>query len=523
MDIPEIVISGKPISLDTARLPFNGRVRISVTDDIKAKVAAGESVIQRAIEREQTVYGVNTGFGKLADQRISLNDLEELQRRLLASHMVGVGGPLADAVVRATMVIKVICLAQGHSGVRQLTVDSLCQLINHDVLPVVPSQGSVGASGDLAPLAHMAAVLTGVGNVRVDGVQMPAVDGLRRCGLRPLTLAPKEGLALINGTQVSTALCLSGLFDAENVLNAAVKAGALTIEAVAGRPAAFDDRIQQVRRQVGQVCVADALRKLLQHSTILETYLEGRRVQDPYSIRCMPQVMGAAFDLLVFAGSILQREVNAVSDNPLVFPDDDVVLSGGNFHGQPVAHAADIIAMAMCEIGSLSERRTTVLLDPGMSRLPPFLTTDAGLNSGFQVAQVTAAALVAETRSRAFPASVDSIPTGGGQEDHVSMATHAARRLKEMGDNVAYIVAIELLAAAQGADLRGAQGLAEGTRHVYDRVRGISAYLSVDRALSNDIEGVAAFVRGGELDGHVQLRIQDHCRFEPDFTGPAPA
>ncbi|MFF4773640.1 histidine ammonia-lyase [Microtetraspora fusca] len=507
-------ISARGVDLDMLRRPFEGPVQVRLADEVLARVDRGREVIDAAIARGDTIYGVNTGFGKLADRRISPDDLLELQRRLIVSHMTGVGEPLADDVVRAMLLVKLACLVQGHSGVRRDVVLALQALINADVLPVVPSQGSVGASGDLAPLSHMAAVLTGQGRVRVRGEETDALSGLEIAGVSPLVLGPKEGVALINGTQASTALALRALFAAEAVFNAAVAAGALSLEAVAGRPAALDPRIQRIRRQHGQIRVAAALRRLVEDSPILAEEFPGRRLQDPYCMRCQPQVMGAAFDLMQFAADILLREANSVSDNPLIFPDEAEILSGGNFHGQPVAYAADIIALALCEIGSLSERRTAMLNDTGMSGLPPFLVKDAGLNCGYQLAQVTSAALVAENRALAAPNSVDSIPTSAGQEDHVSMATHASRRVHRMAVNAAYVVAVELLCAAQGVDLRAEGRTAPGTRPVYDLVRAEAPYLDADRVLAPEMEAVQSLVLGGAFLTHGDVRYADEAGTE---------
>jgi histidine ammonia-lyase len=502
-----LVLTPDGVDLDDLRLPFDGPMTVELDPATVERIEGGQGVIAAAIERGDTIYAVNTGFGKLADVRIGPDDLLELQRRLIASHMVGVGEPLADEVVRAMLLLKITCAAQGHSGVRRVVVDTLVAMLNADVLPVVPAQGSVGASGDLAPLSHMAGALTGLGRVRVHGQELSAAEGLELAGVEPLVLGPKEGVALINGTQASTALALRALFAAEATLNAGLAAGALTMEAVAGRPSALDARIQQIRRQPGQVRVAAQLRRLVADSPVLAEEFPGRRLQDPYSLRCQPQVMGAALDLLQFAAGTLEREANSVSDNPLIFPADDVILSGGNFHGQPVAYAADIIALALCEIGSLSERRTAVMMDASMSGLAPFLIGSAGLNSGFLMAQVTSAALVAENRALATPCSVDSIPTSAGQEDHVSMATHASRRCYTMAVNAAYVVAIELLSAAQGADLRSrgtlvdgtGDVLADGSRGVYEMVRKIADFLSEDRVLAGEIEQVQAQVLGNAL------------------------
>ncbi|WP_309133158.1 histidine ammonia-lyase [Brevibacterium sp.] len=504
---PTIVLSPAGATLDDLRHPFEGPVRIEISAEADARIRRSHEVITGIIENGDVIYGVNTGFGRLADRRISQEDLRELQKRVVFSHIVGVGDPLPDPVIRGTMVVKLLSLCQGHSGIRREVLDLLVGMVNHDILPVVPSQGSVGASGDLAPLSHIAGVMLGAGTVRIRGQEYEAVEGLSSCGLEPVVLGPKEGVALINGVQVSTALALQGLFRAEKVFNAALAAGSLTMEATAGRQTALDDRIQQIRRQPGQIRTATALRRLVADSGVLDREFEGRRLQDPYSLRCMPQVMGACLDLLETAACTLEREANAVSDNPLVFPDDDLVLSGGNFHGQPVAFAADQIAMALCEIGSLSERRTAMLTDTSMSGLPPFLIEGGGLNSGFMLAQVTSAALVAENRSRAFPNSVDSIPTSAGQEDHVSMATHAGTRLEPMSRNAAYVVAIELLAGAQGSDLRSSGADAPALKPVYARVRDRSRHLDQDRALSVDMELVADDILDGDYlgDGGIVL------------------
>lgn len=505
-----ITITGEHVGLDVLRDVFRGPVRIELAPSAIANLERAHKVIVDAIERGDVVYAVNTGYGKLADRRISPDDLLEMQRRNVLSHMVGVGEPLADELVRGLMVVKLIGLARGHSGLRVEVAQRMVEMINADVMPVIPAQGSVGASGDLAPLAYLAGALIGEGHVRIDGVTYPAREGFAKAGLEPIVLGPKECAALINGVQASTAIAVSALFGAEAVLNAGLAAGALSLEATAGRPGVFDDRIQQVRGHVGQIRVAAALRALVADSPVLDIEFEGRRLQDPYCLRCQPQVMGAALDLLTFAANTLETEVNAVSDNPLMFPDDDVVLSGGNFHGQPVAYAADIIALALCEIGSISERRQAMLMDSSMSGLPPFLignTEGAGLNGGYMMAQVTSAALVAENRAKATPNSVDSIPTSAGQEDHVSMAMHASVRLASMVRNVGYVVAIELLCGAQGLDLRNGGKASPGNRGTYELVRGIADRLVDDRILSDEMEGVAARILASDFVGPVGVSV----------------
>lgn len=463
-------------------------------------VARSADIVDTIIAKGESVYGINTGFGKLANVRISDADLVTLQRNIVVSHAAGVGDPLPVPVVRLMMALKLASLAQGVSGVRISTVAHLAACLERGLIPVVPGQGSVGASGDLAPLAHMTAALMGIGAFFVDGVQIPAQEALERAGLTPLTLGPKEGLALLNGTQTSTALALAGLFQAERVFQAALVTGALSTDAARGSDRPFDSRIQAARGHRGQIEVAAALLSLMESSTIRASHLTNDdRVQDPYCLRCQPQVMGACLDLLRQAGATLEVEANGVSDNPLVFTDTGDVISGGNFHAEPVAFSADMIAMALCEIGSLSERRVAMLVDPALSGLPAFLTPRPGLNSGFMIPQVTAAALVSENKQRAFPASVDSIPTSANQEDHVSMAAHGARRLLAMAENAANVVAIELLTAAQGCDFHAPLVSGPRLEAVRARLRSVVPSLKDDRHFAPDIAAAAALVCTGSL------------------------
>ncbi len=418
-----------------------------------AAVAAGAAAVERILARGEPVYGINTGFGKLAGVRIAPADLVELQRNIVLSHAAGVGETASVPTTRLMMALKLGSLAQGASGVQPQTIALIEAMLARGLTPVVPSQGSVGASGDLAPLAHMAAAMIGVGEARIGDRIAPAAVALAEVGLEPITPRAKEGLALLNGTQFSTANALVGLFKAETLFGSALATGALSTDGARGSDTPFDARIHALRRHAGQIEVAAVLRALLKGSAIRASHLTGdERVQDPYCLRCQPQVMGACLDLLRQATATILTEANGVSDNPLIFPETDEALSGGNFHGQSVAFAADVIALAICEIGSLAERRIALLVDPTLSGLPAFLTPKPGLNSGFMIAQVTAAALVAENKTRAHPASVDSIPTSANQEDHVSMAAHGARRLASMADNAMSIVGIELLAAAQACD-----------------------------------------------------------------------
>ncbi|HET9652648.1 MAG TPA: histidine ammonia-lyase, partial [Usitatibacter sp.] len=441
---------------------------------------------------------INTGFGKLAQTHIASDQLELLQKNLILSHSVGVGPLLDDATVRLVMLLKIASLARGFSGVRTEVVDAMVALLNAGLYPCIPSKGSVGASGDLAPLAHMAAALMGLGTMRRDGRLVPATEGLAAAGLAPITLGPKEGLALLNGTQVSTALALQGLFAAESVFAAAMVAGALSVDAAMGSDTPFDERIHELRGHLGQIECAATYRRLLAGSEIRASHLtDDDKVQDPYSLRCQPQVMGACLDVMNAAALTLLTEANGVTDNPLVFPLTGESLSGGNFHAEPVALAADQLALAIAEIGAISERRIALLIDATISGLPPFLTAASGLNSGFMIAHVTAAALASENKSLAHPASVDSLPTSANQEDHVSMATFAARRLADMADNTATIVAIELLAAAQGIDFRRPLKSSAVLEEAHQVVRRVAPHLEGDRYLAMDIEAVTPLVRDG--------------------------
>ncbi|MCD9028258.1 histidine ammonia-lyase [Luteimonas sp. BDR2-5] len=479
------VLGGTPVALDPAT---------------REGVARGADAVAAIVLRGDPVYGINTGFGKLASVRIGDGDLALLQRNIVLSHAAGVGDPMPLPQVRLMLALKLASLAQGASGIRPATLVLLESMLRLDVLPVVPAQGSVGASGDLAPLAHMAAAMIGVGEAVHRGERMPAADALRRAGLEPVTLAAKEGLALLNGTQFSTACALAGLFAIEDVFRAALVSGALSTEAARGTDTPFDPRIHALRRHRGQREVAAALRALMHGSAIRASHRDDDpRVQDPYCLRCQPQVMGAALDVMRQAASTLADEANGVSDNPLVFADTGEVLSGGNFHAEPVAFAADMLAMAVCEIGSLSERRTAMLVDASLSGLPAFLTSDAGLNSGFMIPQVTAAALVSENKQQAYPASVDSIPTSANQEDHVSMAAHGARRLSRMAANAAGVVGIELLAAAQGCDFHAPLRSSTALEAVRARIRDVVPAMREDRYLHPDLRAATSLVQGGAI------------------------
>ena len=467
-------------------------------------IDASAAAVARIVAKGAPVYGINTGVGKLASVRIADDDLATLQRNIVLSHAAGTGAPSPAPIVRLMMALKLASFGMGASGVKRETVAMIEAMLAKGLTPVVPSQGSVGASGDLAPLSHMAAAMIGVGAIEVGGKALPAADALAQAGLVALDLGPKEGLALLNGTQFSTANALAGLFRAETVFRSALITGALSTEAAKGSDAPFDARIHALRGHAGQREVGDTLRALMAGSAIRASHaVDDPRVQDPYCLRCQPQVMGAVLDLLRQAATTLGIETNGVSDNPLIFADagpfGDEALSGGNFHAEPVAFAADMIAMALCEIGSISERRIAMLVDPALSGLPAFLTPRPGLNSGFMIPQVTAAALVSENKQRAYPASVDSIPTSANQEDHVSMAAHGARRLLEMADNVSAVIGIELLAACQGIDFHAPLKSSDALEAAHKHLRVEVPTLENDRHFHPDMEAATALIRSGSL------------------------
>ena len=491
------------LTLAQLRRIYENRAVIRLAEHDRTRIAEATALVDHIVTTGDAAYGINTGFGLLAQTRIPTEQLELLQRNLLLSHAAGVGPALSDPVVRLILALKINALTRGYSGVTQGLIDALSALLEHEVYPVIPAQGSVGASGDLAPLAHMSTILLGIGSVRVRGKVLPAMEGLRLAGLEPVKLRAKEGLALINGTQVSTALALSGLFGAENLFGAAVVAGAMSVDALKGSDAPFDDRIHQVRGQPGQIAAAREYRELIAGSAIRASHLDCSRVQDPYSFRCQPQVMGACLDIIRNCSVTLGLEANAVTDNPLLFVEQGDVLSGGNFHAEPVAFAADTLALAIAEIGSLSERRTAVLVDPKMSGLPAFLVENSGVNSGFMIAQVTAAALVSENKAIAAPCSVDSIPTSANQEDHVSMATHAARRLGPMIENAAAVVGIELLAAAQGIDFHRPAKSSGVLERIHAEIRAAVPFYAIDRYFAPDIEAARNLVMSGRVAAFV--------------------
>lgn len=468
-------------------------------------VERSAATVRGIVARGEPAYGINTGFGKLAKVRIDGTELRKLQANLLRSHAAGVGALLDDETVRLTLALKIASLARGYSGIRPSVIDAAVAMYNAQIWPCIPHQGSVGASGDLAPLAHLALPLMGEGEVRVHGVRMPAKRAMDEAKLRPIELGPKEGLALLNGTQVSTAIALKGLFHSEQVFAAAAVAGALSVDAAKGSDDPFDPRIQEIRGHRCQAEVAHIYRTLLAGSDIRASHRFGDdRVQDPYSLRCQPQVMGACLELIENSGRTLHTEANAVSDNPVVFAESDEILSGGNFHAEPVAFASDVLALAIAEVGSLAERRIALLIDASLSGLPPFLVAEAGLNSGFMIAHVTAASLASENKTLAHPASVDSIPTSANQEDHVSMATFAARKLADMALNVRHIIAIELMAAAQGIEFHRPLRSSEPLEQVHALIREHVRPLTEDRGFGPDIAAVENLISSDRLTPFAQ-------------------
>ena len=476
------------LTLAQLRKVARHRVNVSIASHALPAIHKSQQLVNQMIEENRTVYGINTGFGLLANTRIDVDDLEELQRSIVLSHAAGIGQFMDDATVRLVMVLKINSLARGFSGIRLSVIEALMSLINMEVFPCIPEKGSVGASGDLAPLAHMSAVLLGEGQARYRGEIVSGIAALKIAGLKPVTLAPKEGLALLNGTQVSTAFALQGLFHSEDLWASATVCGALSVEAALGSRSPFDERIHQVRGHKGQIDSAKAYRHLLtENSEVGLSHDQCHKVQDPYSLRCQPQVMGACLEQIRHAAGVLEVESNAVSDNPLVFADEGDIISGGNFHAEPVAMVADNLALAIAEIGSLSERRMALLIDSALSQLPPFLVDNGGVNSGFMIAQVTAAALASENKTFAHPASVDSIPTSANQEDHVSMATFAARRLRDMSENTRGILAVELLASVQGLDFRTGLNSSPLLEQACSGLRARVPFYDKDRYFATDI------------------------------------
>lgn len=488
------IIQPGQLSLESIKLILNNKLSCVLAESALAMIEASHQTVKKVIEDKKTVYGINTGFGSLATQTISPENLKQLQRNIVLSHACGTGDFLSDDIVSLIILLKINNLSQGYSGVRLKLIEALMALFNHQVYPCIPAKGSVGASGDLVPLAHMSLPLLGVGEVRYQGKLITAVEGLKIAGLEPIELEAKEGLALLNGLQVSTAIAITALFDAENLFETAVIAGALSVDAAQGSDVPFDDRIHMIRGHQAQRDVATRYRELLVDSQIRESHIDCSRVQDPYSLRCQPQIMGAALHQIRFVRETLQVEANAISDNPLVFSEQGDIISGGNFHGEIVAMAADNLALAIAEIGANAERRIALLIDRHFSSLPAFLVKEGGLNSGFMIAHVTAASCASDNKALAHPHSVDSLPTSANQEDHVSMATNAARRLHEMNDNTATIIAIELLAACQGIEFHKPLRTSPLLEKAYDKVRAFVAPYDSDRFFAPDIAQVKRMI-----------------------------
>ncbi|MDP2634502.1 MULTISPECIES: histidine ammonia-lyase [unclassified Pseudoalteromonas] len=496
----EYTLTPGQLDLATLRKINQSPVALTLAADSEIKIAASAQTVQDVIDENRTVYGINTGFGLLANTKIAEHELELLQRSIVLSHAAGIGEYMDDSTVRLMMVLKINSLSRGFSGIRLKVIEFFMQLLAAEVYPCVPKKGSVGASGDLAPLSHMCLPLLGEGEMRHQGKLIKATEGLEIAGLAPLTLAAKEGLALLNGTQASTAFALQGLFRTENLYAQSCAIGSMSIEAAMGSRSPFDARIHEVRGQRGQIDSAAIFRNMLdEHSEISEAHIDCEKVQDPYCLRCQPQVLGACLTQIRQAAEVLLCESNGVTDNPLVFADVGDIISGGNFHAEPVAMAADNLALAIAEIGALAERRIALLIDSNLSKLPPFLVENGGVNSGFMIAQVTAAALASENKSLAHPASVDSLPTSANQEDHVSMATFAARRLGEMADNTQGVLAVEWLASAQGLDFRAPLKASAKVEQAKATLREKVSYYDKDRYFGPDIEAANTLLAQGEL------------------------
>ncbi|MEM3874060.1 MAG: histidine ammonia-lyase [Candidatus Bathyarchaeia archaeon] len=501
----EVQIDGETLTIeDVVKVAYN-KAKVFVPERVKARVKACREFLERLLEKGEVIYGVNTGFGALSDAKISEQELEHLQANLIRSHAAGVGKPLSTEVVRAAMLLRANTLAKGYSGVRLETLETLVEMLNRGVHPIIPAKGSVGASGDLAPLSHMVLVLMGEGEAEYKGKIMSGKEAMEKAGIKPIQLEAKEGIALNNGTQLMTAIAALTIHRAENLIKTAEIAAALTMEALLGVSDALDEKIHQVRPHAGQVLTAKNMRELIAGSKLVQTGEEAMakigRPHDAYSLRCTPQVIGAARDAIAYARKVVEVEINSATDNPLIFPEEGVCLSGGNFHGQPIALAMDALGIALTIVGNISERRIFRLLDEKLNNgLPPFLTppqAKRGLNSGLMTAQYTAAALASENKVLAHPACVDSIPTSANFEDFVSMGTTAAQKAMQILENTEYIIAIELLCAAQAIDIRGPEKLGRGTREAYRKIREAVPPLREDKPLNPDIERLKALVEGG--------------------------
>ncbi|MFW9843342.1 MAG: histidine ammonia-lyase [Candidatus Thorarchaeota archaeon] len=499
-----VAIDGESLTIDDVVQVSRFDVKVEIAEFVIDKIKKSRDVVENAIKDGRTVYGVNTGFGDLASVSIGSEDLAKLQVNLIRSHSAGVGTPFPIDVVRGMMLLRANALVEGFSGIRLEVINNLIGMLNSGVTPVIPQQGSVGSSGDLAPLAHMVLVLIGEGEAFYKGERMDGLKALKKAGLKPIALQAKEGVALINGTQAMTSVGALTVYDAMNTVKDAMIAGGLTLEALRGTRAALDERIHAIRAHEGQTDVARALRTLLSDSEINQSHLECGKVQDAYSLRCMPQVIGASLDTIRYVQSVIETEINSVTDNPLVFADDGTVISGGNFHGQPIALAMDFLGIALSELANISERRINRLVNPHLSGLPAFLTTEGGLESGLMIAQYTAAALVSENKVLAHPASVDSIPTSADQEDHVSMGTIAARKASTILENVKNVIAIEYMCATQGIDLLAPLKASAPLEAAKTSIRKVIAILEDDRPIAPDIEKIRSIMTTGEIIASVE-------------------
>jgi len=499
-----VTVDGASLTIEDVVRVARHTERVELANSAREGILSSRGVVDAAVKAGRTVYGVNTGFGDLAQVTIAKGDLSRLQLNLIRSHSVGVGPPFSSDIVRAMMLLRANALAKGYSGVRPQVIETLLDMINRGVIPVVPQQGSVGSSGDLAPLAHMVLVLIGEGEAYYDDAKLDGASAMKRAKIKPVVLEEKEGVSLINGTQPMTAVGALTVHDAMALVKDASIAAALSLEALRGTRKAFDERIHSVRPHKGQLAVAKAMRTLLVDSEINRSHANCGKVQDAYSLRCIPQVLGASLDAVRYARTVIQVEINSATDNPLVFSDTEEVISGGNFHGEPIALAMDFLGIALSEIANISERRVNRLVDPKLSGLPAFLTRESGIQSGMMIAQYTAAALVSENKVLAHPASVDSIPTSADQEDHVSMGTIAARKASQILENAQNVIAIEYMCAAQGVDLLSPLKPSEPLQKAMSVIRSSVRTLQDDRPLQSDIAQIRALMKSGAIMNEVE-------------------
>ncbi len=503
----EVIIGYEGLTLEQLAAIARHGAGVKLSDDSEKRIISTRKLVEQWVKEEKTIYGVTTGFGALSDVAISKKDTRQLQQNILMSHAAGVGDPLEAETVRAVMALRVKDLARGHSGIRLETVKFLIELLNRNVCPVVPEKGSVGASGDLSPLAHLGLPLIGLGEVFYEGRRMRSDAALEKCGLKPVQLEAAEGLALVNGTQVMTAIGALAVYDAIHLTKLTDIAAAMSLEVLMGSRTEFNSRIHQVRPHPGQTAAADNMEKITLNSEIITSHKDCSRIQDAYTLRCSPQVHGASRDAVFYSRQVLETEMNSSTNNPLIFSESQDFLLGGNFHGQPVGLALDFLCMAVSELANISERRIERLVNPMLSGLPAFLVKDGGLNSGFMIAQYTAAALVSENKVLSHPASVDSIPTSANKEDHVSMGTISARKCRDIVKNTEDVIAIELLCAAQALDLFTNLKPGEGTLAAYRAIREEISHLDSDRIISQDIATMKKLLRSGKILAAVERKV----------------